>query len=252
MIFDVHAHYDDEAFNEDRQDVFDKLRENGVIHVINAGTDLKSSLLSVEFSKQNSFISAAVGYHPECIDRVEENYLYELENLSKEKGVVAIGEIGLDYHYDLDREKQKVIFSKQLELSRDLNLPVIIHDREAHLDTLTIIKKYKPRGILHCYSGSAEFLQEVLKENMSISIGGVVTFKNARQILEVAKAVPEDRFMLETDAPYMSPVPFRGKRCDSSLIKYTAEKIAELRGTTVEKILNITKENACNTFNIKL
>ena len=173
----------------------------------------------------------------------------QIASLLDNDKVVAIGETGLDYYWDIPKAPQHIVFERQLKLSRDTSKPIVIHDREAHGDTLDYIKKYCPKGLLHCYSGSAEMLKEVLRYgDMYISLGGAVTFKNARLPVEVAKVVPLDRLLLETDAPYLSPVPYRGKRNDSSNIIYTAQKIAELRDMSVTDILKFTKENACRLY----
>ena len=180
-------------------------------------------------AEQFDFIYITVGFHPENLDNIPSDYLQKITDFLRYEKAVAIGEIGLDYHWDIDKELQKRIFEEQLKLSKELDIPVVVHDREAHKDTLDLLKKYNPKGLLHCFSGSVEMLKEVLKLGMSISLGGTVTFKNARVPVEVAKFVPLDKLLLETDAPYLSPVPFRGKRNDSSMIAYTAEKIAEIK-----------------------
>ena len=250
-IFDTHAHYDDEAFNEDRESVIKDLKENGVCNVINVGADLKSSQNSIDLSKKYDFIYAAVGVHPYDATNLKDDYLDKLKDMCKWKKVVAIGEIGLDYHMeDCNKEAQKKIFKEQIELSKTLDLPIIIHNREAHEDTMNIIKEYKPKGVIHCFSGSKEMAKEVIKLGMYIGLGGVVSFKNAKNAVEVAKTIPIERLILETDAPYMAPVPFRGKRCDSTLIKYTAQKIAEIRNMSLDELLLKTKENAKSLFSI--
>ena len=174
-----------------------------------------------------------------------------MAEISENKKIVAIGEIGLDYHWDIPKDKQTEVVKSQLKLANDLNMPVVFHDREAHGDSMELLRKYKPKGLLHCYSGSTEMLKEVLKLGMYISLGGVVTFKNARVPVEVAKAVPVDRLLLETDAPYLAPVPCRGKRNDSSYISYIAEKIAEIKNMDTQELINITTENAKRMYGIK-
>ena len=251
FIFDTHAHYNDKAFNEDRTKLLDSFTESGILGVINCGTDIEESKNSIALSEKYNFMYCAVGFHPEEIHKANENYLNEIKELSKHKKCVAIGEIGLDYYWVKDnKEEQKRIFTEQIILANELNLPVIIHSRDAHNDTLEILKKYKPKGVLHCFSGSVEVMKEVLKLGMYIGLGGAVTFKNAVKPCEVAKFIPSDRLLIETDAPYMTPVPFRGKRCDSLHIPYTAEKIAELRGVTAQEILDLTDKNARELFNI--
>lgn len=248
-IFDTHAHYDDEKFDEDREELLSSLPFSGVINVINCGCSLKSCKTSIELAKKYDYFHCALGIHPSDIT---ENSYYELDEIRKlydyEK-CVAIGEIGLEYHYDfVPKEKQIEFFEKQLILSKELDLPVIVHDREAHEDTMTLLKKYRPKGVVHCFSGSVEMAKEVLKLGMYIGLGGAVTFKNARKPLEVAEIIPDDRLLLETDCPYMTPVPFRGKRNSSDLIAYTAEKLAEVRGVEVQELINQTYLNAKKLF----
>ena len=251
FIFDTHAHYNDKAFNEDRTKLLDSFTESGMLGVINCGTDIEESKNSIALSKEYDFMYCAVGFHPEEIHKANENYLNEIKELSKHKKCVAIGEIGLDYYWVKDnKEEQKRIFTEQVILANELNLPVIIHSRDAHNDTLEILKKYKPNGVLHCFSGSVEVMKEVLKLGMYIGLGGAVTFKNARVPLEVAKELPLERLLLETDCPYMSPVPMRGKRNQSTYISFVAEKIAEVKNLTKEEVLATANNNAFKLFNI--
>ena len=252
-IFDVHAHYDDEKFDTDREEVLSSMAEKNVICIVNAGTDIETSRKTLNYCERYDFMYGAVGIHPECADKLPQNYLKEIENMAMHEKAVAIGEIGLDYYWDgVPRDIQKKVFTEQLELAYKLSMPVVIHDRDAHGDTMEILRKYKPKGIMHCFSGSVEMCREIVRLGMSISLGGVVTFKNARHSVEVAEYIPLDRLMLETDAPYLSPVPFRGKRCDSSMIMMTAERIAEIKGISVEELLKITAENACRMYGIVL
>ena len=252
-IFDVHAHYDDEKFDEDRESFLSSLPQMGVKAVVNASVDLATAKKAIEFSEKYPFMYAAVGIHPENLEGLPENYLRTLADLyEKNKKVVAIGEIGLDYYWDIPKEPQLQVFEDQLKLAMELDAPVVIHDREAHADTMRILKKYTPKKVLlHCYSGSKEMLKEVMKLGAFISMGGVVTFKNARVPVEVAEAVPADRLLLETDCPYLSPVPFRGKRNSSEKIAFTAEKIAEIKGMDTQELIDICTENAYSFFNIK-
>lgn len=252
LIFDTHAHYDDSAFDEDRNSVLDMIFNNGVCGVVNQGTNVKTSEFSISLAQNYNGIYAAVGLHPECLDENSIDDIEKIKKLALHNKVVAIGEIGLDYYYDIPKELQKTVFAKQLELAAELDMPVNIHDREAHGDTLEFLKKYRPKGIVHCFSGSVEMAKEVIKLGMYIGIGGVVTFKNARKAVEVTEMLPLDRLVLETDCPYLSPVPFRGKRCDSSLIKYTAERIAEIKNTTAEEVLTLTRKNAANVYGISV
>ncbi|MBQ4569396.1 MAG: TatD family hydrolase [Ruminococcus sp.] len=251
-IFDAHAHYDDSKFADDREAVLKAMEENGVCAIVNASVDIPTAHTVLDFTKQHSIVYGAVGIHPENIEGLPDDYLSQLTELYTEnKKIVAIGEIGLDYYWDIPKEPQQKIFREQLSLVNELDAPVVIHDREAHGDTLDFLKKYRPKNaLLHCYSGSAEFLKEILRLDCCISLGGTVTFKNARHSVEVAQAVPLDRLLLETDAPYLSPVPFRGKRNQSDYIIYTATKIAEIRGMSVQEILDITAQNAKRFYRI--
>lgn len=251
-IFDTHAHYDDLAFDVDRQELLDKLPEQNVAHVINCATDIPTSHTSIEFAQNYPYIYAAIGIHPQKATTVPPNYLDIISKISIHQKIVAIGEIGLDYYYIemAPKDLQLKIFESQLKLAHELNLPVIVHDRDAHADTLELLTKYKPKGVIHCFSGSVEMSQEILKLGMHIGLGGAVTFKNAKKSILVAQSIPLNRLLLETDAPYMAPVPYRGRRCDSSHILYTAQKIAQIRDDTLENILYQTYQNACELFSI--
>ncbi len=250
-IFDTHAHYDDTKFDEDRAELLSALPQNGVEFVINCGCDLKSSLRSIEFTEKYDYFYCALGIHPSEINDNAGKELEEIKKLTACEKCVAIGEIGLDYHYDfVPKEKQLEYFEKQLQFAVASNLPVIVHDREAHEDTLTLLKKYRPKGVLHCFSGSIEMAKEIIKLGMYIGLGGAVTFKNARKPLEVAEYLPEERLLLETDCPYMSPVPFRGKRCSSDMIAFTAEKISEVRHCDAQELIDKAMKNAFELFNI--
>ena len=249
LIFDTHAHYDDSRFDEDRDILFDSLNQNGVGGIITCGCDLNSSKKAIKMAEEHSFVYAAVGMHPGNMEKPEE--LSEIEKLLSHKKCVAIGEIGLDYYWTQDNKpEQKAVFQKQLELGIKLNMPVIVHDREAHADTLEFLKSYKPKGVIHSFSGSPEMAEEVLKLDMYIGIGGVITFKNAKKLPDVVKMLPDDKILLETDAPYLAPVPYRSKTNNSAMIYLTAQKIAELRETTIEHILNLTFKNAKKLFSI--
>lgn len=252
-IFDSHCHYCDDRFNEDRDDVLSHLQENGVVAVIHAGAGLDTSQFGVEYSAKYPFMYTSVGIHPEEVNDLPHDYLQQLEDMAKCSKVVAIGEIGLDYHYDgYDRELEIEVFEEQLKLAKRLDLPVIIHSRDATEDCMNILKKHRPRGVMHCFSGSAETAREVQALGMYISFTGVVTFKNARKAIEAVMAVDDDRLLLETDCPYMAPEPFRGKRCDSTMIAYVAEKIGELKGISAQQLLDRCTENTCRLFEIKL
>ncbi len=250
-IFDTHAHYDDEKFDDDRAQVLSSLKDGGVCGVIDCGCDLSSSLKAIELSEKYDFVYAAVGIHPHETAEAGANDFDEIKKLFSKEKVVAVGEIGLDYHYDFSpREVQLTFFERQIILSKELDLPIIVHDREAHEDTMNLLKKYKPKGVVHCFSGSAEMAKEVLKLGMYIGLGGAVTFKNARKPLEVAAIIPDDRLLLETDCPYMAPVPFRGSRCDSTMIAYTAQKLAEERGCEVQSLIDKCRVNAKELFKL--
>ena len=252
-IFDSHAHYDSEAFNDDRKELVSALPERGVCGIINCASDMGSSLTSLQLADEFDFVYSACGVHPHEADKCKSGYLDVLKKLCMEEKCVAVGEIGLDYHYDFSpRDIQQRVFEEQILLAKELDLPIIVHDREAHEDTLILLKKYNPKGVVHCFSGSAEMAKEIVKLGMYIGLGGAVTFKNARKPREVAEVVPEDKLLIETDCPYMTPVPFRGQRCDSSFIPYTAEVIAEVRGTSAQNILDITRINANKLFSLNL
>ncbi len=253
MIFDSHAHYDDEQFDPDREKLLGKiLPEKGVCGVINMGADLQGCYDTVALTEHYDYIYGGVGVHPENARELPTDWLNTLRELLKKPKIVAVGEIGLDYHWldECPKDRQQQAFAAQLALSKELDLPVSVHDREAHADTLEFLQKYRPRGVVHCFSGSWETAREILKLGMYLGVGGVVTFKNARHVPEVVKSMPLDRLLLETDAPYMSPVPCRGKRNDSSLIAFIAEKVGELRGESPETILRAAADNARRLFQI--
>lgn len=256
-IFDSHAHYDDEQFDGDRDELLQSLPSKGVCAVINCASDLKSSATSAELSEKYPFFWCACGVHPhEAEKELKTTDINEIEkrivNFAEKKKCVAIGEIGLDYHYDFSpRELQKEIFELQLKLSKELDLPVIVHDREAHEDTMTLLKKYRPKGVVHCFSGSVEMAREVLKLGMYIGLGGAVTFKNAKKPVAVAAATDIDRILLETDCPYMAPVPFRGTRCSSDMIAYSAQTIASVKNMDVQTLVDAATENTKRLFGIE-
>ncbi len=253
MIFDSHAHYDDAQFGPDREELLSKaLPEKGVCGVINMGADLQGCYDTVALTEKYGYIWGGAGIHPENAKNLPENWLEIIRGLLQKDKIVAVGEIGLDYHWldECPKERQKEVFAAQLALANELDMPVVVHDREAHADILAFLQKYRPKGVVHCFSGSVEMAREVWKLGMYLGIGGVVTFKNARHILDVAREIPLDRLLLETDAPYMAPEPFRGKRNDSSLIPYAAEKIAVLRGESPETVLNAAADNARRLFSI--
>ena len=250
-IFDAHAHYDDKWFDDDRSALLSSMPEQGVSTIVNAAVDLATAHTAIEYAEAYPHVYACVGIHPENLEGLADDYLDQLRELLKHPRVVALGEIGLDYHWDIPKDLQNRVFEEQLQLAHELDVPVVIHDREAHGDVMALVRKYQPKGLLHCYSGSVEMLKEVIKLGMSISLGGTVTFKNARVPVEVAAAVPLDRLLLETDAPYLSPVPLRGKRNDSRNIAYTAQRIAEIRGMDAQELIDITTENAKRLYGIR-
>lgn len=284
MIFETHAHYDDKAFDEDRESLIAGLMSEGVDSVINCGADMASSKRSLELSRRYTFIHAAVGVHPDEIGELfgltassgageeghaetdtdidpSESSIAELEQMVTDLNTVAVGEIGLDYHWDIwPRELQRRAFTMQWELAVKHNRPIIIHSRDAAEDTMTIIREMyqrektagrELRADLHCYSYSADQAREYIGMGLMFGIGGVLTFKNARKLREVAELLPLDRILLETDCPYMAPEPFRGSRNNSAYIKYVAEKLAEIKGTEVEEIYRVTHLNAERFFAVR-
>ena len=251
-VFDTHAHYDEAAFDADRDEFLAALPERGVCHVVDCGSDLPSSRKAIALAEQYGYFSAAAGFHPENANDVPPGWERDLEALLSSPQVVAVGEIGLDYHFkeNAPREVQRDLFKRQILLAQKHGLPVIIHDRDAHGDTMDLLRHYHPAGVIHCFSGSVEMAAEAIRLGMYIGIGGSVTFKNARVPVEVVKSLPRDRLVLETDCPYLAPVPFRGKRNDSSLIPHVAEKIAEIRGENPQEILDYAKKNAEALFHL--
>ncbi len=249
QIFDSHAHYDDEKFDGIRDELLNKLFNSGVYGIVSCSVDGFSSKNNLSLAENYDNLYVAVGIHPENLD--SNTQLEEIENLSKHKKCVAIGEIGLDYYWDIEHKSEQIkVFEEQLILANKLDLPVIVHDREAHGDVLELLKKHKPKGVVHCFSGSVEMAKEIIKLGMYIGVGGVITFKNARKLPDVLMEIPDNRLLVETDCPYLAPEPFRGKLCHSGYITLTAQKIAELKNTSLENILNLTKENALKLFNI--
>lgn len=255
MLIDSHAHLDDSRFQEDREYLINSLNKNGIELVINIGADLQTSINSVELANKYENIYAVIGVHPHSAREVTEQTLKQLKNMSKNNKVVAIGEIGLDFYYDNSpRDIQRKWFKEQLKLAKELNLPVVIHSRDAAQETFDTIKEAqdgKLRGVLHCYSSSVEMAIEYIKLGFYISLGGPVTFKNARVAREVAKEVPLDRLLIETDCPYLTPEPYRGKRNEPMYVKYVAEKIAEIKGITFEELSKATNRNTKELFGIK-
>ena len=253
-MIDSHAHYDNEQFDPDRDDIINQAALAGVTHIINAGCDLDSSKFSIMLSKKHEAIYAAIGVHPHEASTCDSNTIAALKVLSLEPKVVAIGEIGLDYHYDYSpREVQKEWFAKQIILAAQLKLPIIIHDRESHQDVIDIVKATKTGaigGVFHCFSGSVEMAKEILDLGLHIGIGGPVTFKNARKPVEVVQYIPLDRILIETDCPYLAPEPYRGKRNWSGYMTSVIDKIAEIKGINYSEVERITAQNAKSLFNL--
>lgn len=253
MIFDTHAHMDDRAFDLDRDTLLSRLPEEGIALLMNPGCSLASSQAAVRLSNQYSYIYAAVGSHPDAADEVNDGVLEQYRSLCRDNPKVkAIGEIGLDYHYeDIPRDIQQRAFRAQMDLARELGLPVIVHEREAHEDGMKIAAEFPTvTGVFHCYSGSLEMAKWLIDRGWYIGFGGVLTFKNARKALEVAGNIPLERIVLETDCPYMAPEPFRGRRNDPGKLYRVAEKLAQLRGMTVEEVQAITLENGKALYRI--
>ena len=253
MLFDTHAHVDDRAFDEDRQALLESLPAAGITLLLNPGCSLETSRNAVRNANTYDYIYAAVGSHPDAADEVNEEVLEQYRTMVRENPKVrAIGEIGLDYHYeDIPRQIQQQAFRAQMALAQELNMPVIIHAREAHEDCLNIIGEFPSvKGVFHCFSGSAEMARQLTKMGWYVGFTGVITFKNARRAVEAAAAVPLDRIVIETDCPYMSPEPFRGKRNDPSRVYRMAEKLAEIRGLPLEEIQKITVENGKRLYRI--
>lgn len=254
MLFDTHAHMDDRAFSEDRQTLLKELPQNGIGLLMNPGCSLASSRDAVALAREYDYIYAAVGSHPDTADEVNEETIDAYRILCRENPKVkAIGEIGLDYHYeDIPRDIQQKAFRMQMALAQELKLPVIVHEREAHEDGMRIVEEFPGVcGVFHCYSGSLEMAKWLIKRGWYIGFTGVLTFKNARKALEVAENIPLDRIVLETDCPYMAPEPFRGRRNDPGKLYRMAEKLAQIRGLTVAEIHAITMENGKNLYHIE-
>ena len=253
MLFDTHAHYDDEAFDADRDTLLSAMPQRGVGCIVNPGCTLDSSRKAMATAAQYDHVYAAVGIHPEECGDFTSAQIDELRQLCREPKVVAIGEIGLDYHWpeNPSHEIQQTALRSQLRLAQELHLPVIIHDRDAHADTLAIVREFPGlRGVFHCYSGSAEMAREIIQMGWYLGFDGPVTYKNAKKALAVAAECPADRILIETDSPYLPPVPHRGERNDSTLVSFVCDKLAEMRGITREEMECLTWENACRFFQI--
>ncbi len=252
MYFDTHAHLDDAAFDEDREEVLRRIREAGVSRVLNPGCDESSTRKAALLAEGNDFIWFAAGFHPEELSSLTEESYAAVCDFAQHPKCLAIGEIGLDYYWDTSRkEEQKLLFDRQLELALELDKPVIIHDREAHGDCLAAVKRHSGlRGVFHCYSGSAEMAEELLRMGWYLGFDGPVTYKNARKALEVLEVCPPGRILVETDSPYLSPVPMRGKRNDPGNLPWICAKIAEVKCMTAEEVAYVTAENGCRLFGL--
>ena len=254
MLFDTHAHMDDRAFEEDRESLMASLRDAGVALVMNPGCSLASSRNVDRLTGQYSWLYGAVGSHPDACDEVNDAVIDEYRKLCKENPKIkAIGEIGLDYHYeDIPRDIQQLAFRRQMALAQELKLPAIVHERDAHADGMAIVSEFpEVRGVFHCYSGSLEMAKWLIDRGWYIGFTGVLTFKNARKAVEVAANIPLDRLVLETDCPYMAPEPFHGKRNHPGYLYRMAEKLAEIRGLSVEEIHHITMENGKRLYGLE-
>lgn len=253
-IFDSHAHYMSDEFSENREALLDSLPAAGVVAVMDCGVDYATSMASLAYGKKRPWLYTAAGIHPEEVDRLSlTDELAKIEPLFSLPKVKAVGECGLDYYFTKEnKERQLAFFEAQLQTAAAHDLPVIVHDRSAHADTLALLQKYRPKGVVHCFSGSAEFAREILRLGMYIGFTGVITFKNARKTVEALAAVPPERLLMETDCPWMAPEPLRGRPSNSAMICHTAAKAAEIKGVSQAELLQLTCENACRLFSVEL
>lgn len=251
-IFDSHAHYDDKQFDPDRLELLESLHQKGVCGVINCASDLPTAHTCLSLAGRFPHCWVAVGIHPHEAEEAPSDWMEQVAALAQHPKAVAIGEIGLDYHYDFSpRDVQKKVLEQQLVLAKELGLPVILHDREAHGDMMELLRRHRPAGVMHCFSGSVELMRETVALGLFIGLGGAVTFKNARHPVEVAREVPIDRLLIETDCPYMTPVPHRGRRNDSTELRYVVEKIAAVREMAPQELIDRTRKNAERLFRLK-
>ena len=254
MIFETHAHYDDDRFNEDRDELLRRLPEEGVGVVINSGASVESTRDTIALARKYPHVYAAVGVHPSEIEELDEDFFQWMREQTAWEKTVAIGEIGLDYYWDKEpvvQEKQRIWFGRQIELARETGLPIIVHSRDAAADTMQVMKEHHAEeipGVIHCFSYSKEMAMEFIKMGYYIGVGGVVTFKNAKKLKETVEAIPLEKILLETDCPYMAPEPYRGKRNSSLYLSYVVEKIAEIKGVSVEEVERVTEANARALF----
>ena len=256
MIFDTHAHYDDEAFNEDREQIISTLQQNGIKYVVNVSADMQGSRNNLEIINKVNYFFGSVGVHPSDTQELDDEKIKELKDLAQHKKIVAIGEIGLDYYWDEpDRDIQKKWFIKQIELAKEIKKPIIVHSRDAAKDTIDIIREteaHKLGGVIHCFSYGVEMAKQYVDMGFYIGVGGVLTFKNAKKLKEVVEYVPLEKIVLETDCPYLAPVPFRGKRNDSTMLKYVVDEVAAIKNITPEEVEEITMHNACKMYKLNL
>ncbi len=254
MLFDSHAHLDDGRFENDIDDILKRAKENGVDYILNPGANLNTSIRAVNLAEKYDMIYAAVGVHPHDVKDMDKDTIEILRALSKREKVVAIGEIGLDFYYDHSpRDDQRRWFKEQIKLAKEVSLPIIIHDRDAHGEIFDILKENKAGDmgcVMHCYSGSVELAREYIKMGVYISLAGPVTFKNAKKTYEVAKEIPLEWLLVETDSPYLTPMPYRGKRNEPAYVRFVAEKIAEAKGVSLEEVARVTTSNTKKLFNI--
>lgn len=254
MIFETHAHYDDDKFNEDRETLLLSLPEEGVGVVINSGASVESTRDTIRLAQEYAHVYAAVGVHPSEISELDETFIDWMREQAAWEKTVAIGEIGLDYYWDKEpevQERQRYWFGRQIELAREIGLPIIVHSRDAAADTMQVMKEHHAEeipGVIHCFSYSKEMALEFIKMGYYIGVGGVVTFKNAKKLIETVEAIPLEKILLETDCPYMAPEPYRGKRNNSLYLTYVRDKIAEIKGISPEEVERVTEENARKLF----
>ena len=254
MIFETHAHYDDRRFDDDREELLQKMEEFGIGKIINSGASVDSTKKTVELAEKYPNVYAAVGVHPTDAEELDETFLEWMKEKAAWEKTVAIGEIGLDYYWEKEPEvqaNQRYWFKRQLELAKEVDLPVIVHSRDAAADTMQILKDVKEwnlKGVIHCYSYSKEMALEFIKMGYYIGVGGVITFKNAKKLVETVEAIPLERILLETYCPYMAPEPFRGKRNSSLYLPYVVQKIAEIKGVSTEEVERVTEANARELF----
>ena len=254
MIFDTHAHYDDERFDEDRDALLKSMKDAGIGNIVNVGANLEGSQRSIDLAQEYDFMYAAVGVHPSDCAELDDEGIERIRSMSSSPKCVAIGEIGLDYYWpEPEHDLQKKWFKRQIQLAREVELPIIVHSRDAASDTLDILKSENAGelgGVVHCFSYSKEVAEECVKMGFYIGVGGVLTFKNGRKMKEVVEAIPMERIILETDCPYLAPEPFRGKRNSSLYIPYVVSAMAQIKGITEEEVISITEDNAKKMYRL--